>query len=210
MKKILLISLTILLSSCGSMRVVDSWKNSEVLFFKPQKLLIVGVTDNLTARKIFESKLKNEFQNRNINALESTEVFDVSFTGEQQTESEIQTMIAGLSEKGFDAVIVSVVKGVDDRRNYTEGYYTVGYNWTRFGRYYYRYQDIYYTPGYYNEYSVYHVETTLYNINEKSDKSLLWVGAIDMYDPEDISQTVDEYVRVLMKQLEKENIITHR
>lgn len=210
MKKILLISLAILLSSCGSMRVVDSWKNSEVLFFKPQKLLIVGVTDNLTARKIFESKLKTEFENRNINAVESAEVFDATFTDSQQTESKIQEMIDGLSEKGFDAVIISVVKGVDDKRNYTQGYYTVGYNWTRFGRYYYRNQDIYYTPGYYSAYSVYHVETSLYNINEKSDKSLLWVGAIDLYNPESISRTVNEYVSVLMKQLEKENVITNR
>ncbi len=210
MKKILLISLAILLSSCGSMRVVDSWKNSEVLFFKPQKLLIVGVTDNLTARKIFESKLKTEFENRNINAVESAEVFDATFTDSQQTESKIQEMIDGLSEKGFDAVIISVVKGVDDKRNYTQGYYTVGYNWTRFGRYYYRNQDIYYTPGYYSAYSVYHVETSLYNINEKSDKSLLWVGAIDLYNPESISRTVNEYVSVVMKQLEKENVITNR
>jgi len=210
MKKILWISLAILLSSCGSMRVVDSWKNDDVLFFKPKKLLVVGVTDNLTARKIFEQKLKNEFQNRNIIAVESTTIFETSFTDTKQTETEIQKMISGLSDKGFDAVIISVVKGVDDRRNYSQGYYSIGYNWTRFGRYYYRYQDIYYTPGYYNEYSVYHVETSLYNINEESDKSLVWVGAIDLFNPQSISGTVDEYVTVLMRQLEKENVITNR
>ena len=210
MKKILWISLAILLSSCGSMRVVDSWKNDDVLFFKPKKLLVVGVTDNLTARKIFEQKLKNEFQNRNIIAVESTTIFETSFTDTKQTETEIQKMISGLSDKGFDAVIISVVKGVDDRRNYSQGYYSIGYNWTRFGRYYYRYQDIYYTQGYYNEYSVYHVETSLYNINEESDKSLVWVGAIDLFNPQSISGTVDEYVTVLMRQLEKENVITNR
>jgi hypothetical protein len=210
MKKFLWISLAILLSSCGSMRVVDSWKNDDVLFFKPKKLLVVGVTDNLTARKIFEQKLKNEFQNRNIIAVESTTIFETSFTDTKQTETEIQKMISGLSDKGFDAVIISVVKGVDDRRNYSQGYYSIGYNWTRFGRYYYRYQDIYYTPGYYNEYSVYHVETSLYNINEESDKSLVWVGAIDLFNPQSISGTVDEYVTVLMRQLEKENVITNR
>lgn len=207
MKKSFFVLMGMLLCSCGTMRVVDSWKNNDAATFNLQKILVIGVTDNLTARKIFESKLKSEFQNRNIQAVESTAIFDTSFTNTKQTEAEIQTMISGISEKGFDSVIISVVKGVDNRRNYSQGYYTVGYNWRRFGRYYYKYQDIYYTPGYYSKYSVYHIETSLYNINEKSDKSLLWVGAIDLDNPQYISRTVNEYVRVVMKQLEKEKIV---
>lgn len=139
-KAILLLSV-VLLSSCSSIRVVDSWKDEEILFFKPQKLLVSGVTDNLTARKIFESKLKEEFEKRNIITTESTEVFDVSFTNSEKTNNDIDSMESQLKNKGFDAVIISVVKGVDENRNYSSGYYTVNYHWRRFGRYYYRYQN---------------------------------------------------------------------
>lgn len=208
MKKIIFLIAPLLFLNCSSIQVVDSWKNEDMLFFKPQKLLVVGVTDNLTARKIFEEKLKNEFLKRNINAVESTTIFDAAFTDSEKSEAEIQQMIAGLSEKGFDAVIITAVKGVDEQNSYYPGYYTVNYNWTRFGKYYYRYQDIYYNPSYYSEFSVYHVETSIYNIIEQSDKSLVWVGALNISDPQSIKNTVNEYVTTIMKRLEKEKVIT--
>ncbi|MFD2564392.1 hypothetical protein [Aquimarina rubra] len=208
MKKTIFVVLVLLLSACSSVRVVDSWKNEEVLFFKPQKLMVLGVTQNLTARKIFEENLKKEFMKRNIIAYVSTETFDASFTDSQKTEAEINTMVKGLSDEGFDAVIISAVKGVDEKRNYNSGYYTVGYRWTRFGRYYYRFQDIYYDPGYYNEYKVYHVETSIYNINLDDNKSLVWVGALDIIDPQSINTTVNEYVSAIIARLERDRIIT--
>lgn len=207
MKKILLLLLPLLLTDCSSVRMVDSWKNEEVVLFQPKKLLVIGVTDNLTARRIFEEKFKNELLERNINAVESTAVFDISFTDSKRSEEEIDKMIAGLSEKGFDAVLISAVKGIDERTNYRQGYYAVDYYWTRFGRYYYTYQDIYYHPGYYDEYNIYHVETSIYNINEASDKSLIWVGAANIVDPDTIKETVNHYVATLLKRLEEDNVL---
>ena len=208
MKNIILLLSIVMLSGCSSIRVVDSWKNEDVLFFKPQKLLVVGVTNNLTARKIFERQLKDEFLKRNINAFESSEVIEVSFTDSKKTEEEINTMVQGLSGMGFDAIIISAVKGVDDKRNYSRGYYTIDYRLRRFGRYYYYYQDIYYNPEYYSEYKIYHVETSIYNINEKDDTSLIWVGALDLVDPNGISKTVDSYVTAVVRRLETEGLIT--
>jgi hypothetical protein len=138
--------------SCSSTRFVDSWKNEEIDRFSPDKLLIVGMTENLTARRIFEENLKREFLSREINAVQSTEVIDRSFTEAQRTEEEIEAMRADLLAKGFDAVIITAVIGVDEKTSYSPGYYDIGYRWYRFGRYYYRYQDIYYTPGYYDDY----------------------------------------------------------
>ncbi len=208
MKKIQILSILVfVLTGCSSVKFVDSWKNEQSPVFKPQKLLVVGVTDNLTARKIFESTLKSEFLMRNIETHESSVVFNSSFSDDNKTEKEINDMIVGLSEKGFDAVIISAVKGVDDRKNYTKGYYTINTRLRRFGRYYYYYQDIYHNPGYYNEYKVYHVETSIYNLTEEDDRSLIWVGAIDIVDPKDISKTVNEYVNAIITRLEKDGII---
>ncbi|MFL1895330.1 hypothetical protein ACJRPK_06480 [Aquimarina sp. 2-A2] len=197
-----------LFMSCSSVKIVDSWKNEEVLFFKPNKLMVLGITPNLTARKIFEEELKNEFMKRNINAYVSGEALDTSFTDSQKTEEEIDTLVQKLSQKGFDAVVISAVKGIDEKRTYDRGYYTVGYSWRRFGRYYYTYQDIFYNPRYYNEYKIYHVETSIYNINEGENKSLVWVGSLDIIDPTTITTTVRDYVNAIIAKLIKDNIIT--
>ena len=207
MKKIAFVIGLVILSSCSSTRFVDSWRNKEITTFKPQKLLVVGMTDNLTGRKIFEEELKKAFVQRNMNALESSLVFDEAFTTSKKSEAEIDEMIKKLSDDGFDAVVITAVKGVAERRSYTSGYYTVGYHWSRFGRYYYRFQDVYYTPGYYDDYRVYHVETSIYNINEDNNKSLVWVGSFDIVNPQTITSTVKDYVNRTVKQLEREKLI---
>lgn len=207
MKKLVLIIGFLIMSSCSSTRYIDSWKNTEIDTFQPEKLLVVGMTDNFTARKIFEQDLKREFKKRNINAFESANVIDKAFTDSKKSMEEINSMIKNLSEDRFDAIIITAVKGVEDKETYTRGYYTVDYHWRRFGRYYFRFQDVYYTPGYYNNYKVYTVESTIYNINEDEDKSLVWVGAFKIVNPQKISTTVKDYVAKIIEQLEKEGLI---
>ncbi|MEK6152263.1 hypothetical protein WIW50_03345 [Flavobacteriaceae bacterium 3-367] len=207
MKRILLWAIILVLTSCSSTRFVDSWKNSEVSALQPDKLLVIGMTDNLTARKIFEQELKTALTRRNIKAEESSIFLDGSFTESKKSQEEINAMIAELSADGFDAVMITAVKGVDENRSYTRGYYTVRYNWQRFGRYYFRYQDVYYHPGYYDDYKVYHVETSLYDIKADENKSLVWVGSFDIVNPRNITSTVDDYVEKIIQQLEQEGLI---
>ncbi|MHB1196953.1 MAG: hypothetical protein ACYC0A_08950 [Lutibacter sp.] len=208
MKRIALFVGILLLSACSSTRFVDSWKNTGITSFEPKKMLVVGMTDNLTARKIFEEKLKNAFVLRNIYAVESTDVIDGTFTNAKKSEQEIDEMIRKVAYQGFDTVVITSIKGVDERINYqTEYYPTIGYRWSRFGRYYYWYQDIYYSPQYYDSYKVYNVETVIYNISEDDTKSLVWVGALNLVDPQSINASVNDYVTSIIKQLERENLI---
>ena len=117
-------------------------------------------------------------------------------------------MIKELAKQGFDTVVITSVKGIDERVDYQTEYYTsIGYRWSRFGRYYYRYQDIYYSPQYYESYKVYNVETAIYNINADDTKSLVWVGALNLVDPQTITSTINDYVDKIIKQLEREKLI---
>ena len=210
MKRILIIIGLLALAACSSTRFVGSWKNQEISSFKPQKLLVVGITDNLTARKIFEEELRKAFLLRSIYAEESTIVFDETFTTSKKTEEEVNQMTQGISDKGFDAVIITAVKGVDEKRSYSPNYYTIGYRWSHFGHYYYRFQDVYYTPEYYESYKVYTIETSIYNLNEEDSKSLVWTGSFNLINPQSISSTIKDYVDKIVRQLEKENLIEKR
>jgi len=117
-----------LLTSCYSTRFIDSWKNREVTTFEPEKLLVIGMTNNLTVRKIFEEDMKNALQGRGINTIESSTVLEKSFTDSQKSEEEIDTVKEELLANGFDAVALTAVVGIDDRRDYNSGYYSFGYN----------------------------------------------------------------------------------
>lgn len=207
MKKLIAILGMLLVVSCSSTRFVESWRNREIVTFDPDSVLVVGMTDNLTARGIFEEELRIALTQRGINAQESIGVLDRLFSDTKKSEEEIESMTQELIEKGFDAVMITAVTGVDERSHYHPGYYSVGWRWYRFGRYYYRYQDIYYTPRYYEEYRIYHLETAIYNLTEDEERSLVWVGTFDIVDPQSVSSTVNDYVKKIIMQLEKENII---
>lgn len=195
------------LLSCSSTKVTDSWINKEYISYKPKKILIVGLTDNLTARKIFEEKLAKELKDRRINAVQSFDELEIAFTSVKQTEDNIQNEINKLTKIGFDAILISAVKGVNEKTVYSADVFRRDYYWRRFGRYYYLYQDVYFDPGYYEKYNIYNIEATLYDLNEDNDKSLVWVASFDIVDPTKIEKSVNDYVKAIIASLEKEAFI---
>lgn len=195
------------LTSCSSTRMIDSWKSSEYTNYQPKKVLIVGITDNLTARKIFEQNLKNKLSGRGIGIVESSVVFDEDFMNSKQTEEQIEKQVNRLVADGYDSVLISTVKGVDSETSYSGNKFLTGYYWHHFGRYYYLYQDVYFEPSYYNNYKVYHIEASLYNIKSNNEKSLVWVASYNIVDPININSTVNDYIRAIVKSLKKESLI---
>ena len=207
MKKIVYAFIIVIFLNCSSTRMVDSWRSQEYNNYIPKKVLIIGVTENLTARKKFESQLSKELINRGIEAVESYNVFKPTFTSLKQTEEDIEKEVGKIYNNGFDAILISAVKGVDEKTAYTGDWFRTDYYWRRFGRYYYFYQDVYFDRGYYNKYNIYNIESSLYNLKENNDKSLVWVASYNVVDPSSINTIVNDYVQSIIKSLEKEGII---
>ncbi|WP_299111204.1 hypothetical protein [uncultured Winogradskyella sp.] len=207
MKAIIYVIITLILVSCSSVKMTDTWVDKELIISHPKKVLVVGLTDNLTARKIFEEQLKTKLKNRGIEAIESYNVFKPTFTSLKQTEEDIQNEIVKLTNDGFDAILISAVKGVNEKESYSGDKYIVDYYWRGFGLYYFLYQDVYLTEGYYEKYKVYHIESSLYNLKTNEEKSLVWVASYNLVDPKKINSSVSRYVKAIIKSLEKEQII---
>ena len=199
-----------MLSSCASTMMTDSWKNPEFTSFQPENVMLIGVTQNTTARMLYEQRLKDEFNARGINASQSGLIFEDSFKDSKQTEEDIEKQVDKLLGLGYDTILISAVKGIDERVTYNDGIPQNYFYLRRFGRHYYLFQDIYFEPGYYNKYKIYHIETTIYNIKKDANKSLVWVGSYDLVDPYDVSKSVNHYVKVVTQSLEEVTIIPRR
>ncbi|WAC02319.1 hypothetical protein N7U66_00735 [Lacinutrix neustonica] len=182
-------------------------EESEYKDFNPNNVLVIGVTPDLEARNAFESQLKTELYHRDINALQSAVVFESSFIDSKQTETEIENQIDTLLSKGYDTVIVSTVKGVDDKMAIVSESKKTDYNLQKFKTYYLLSQNVYFDTDYYENYKVYHIETSIYNLKKDNEKALIWVGYYDIIDPENTKKTVDDYVKAVVKALEKERLI---
>ena len=206
-KRVVVLVFILLIPSCSSTRLINSWKNPEYNIFKPQKVLVVGVTPNYEARKAFEFQLITHLNTRNIIAVQSAVVFETAFTDSKQAAKDIEAQIDKLLSKGYDTVLVSLVKSVSDNESYGSESSKTDYHLRRFALYYLAYQKAYFKQEHSSRYKVFNIETSLYNLNKTSDKSLIWQGSFDLVDPYNSDKAMNAYIKKLIKTLEREKLI---
>ena len=197
----------LLFVGCSSTKLISSWKNSDYEIFKPKKILVVGVTPDYEARKAFEFQVITELNARKINALQSAAVFESSFQDSEQTEKDIEAEVDKLISSGYDTVLVSLVKGIDENASYASESSKTDYRIRKFVGYYLIYQDAYFKQNDYTEYKVYNIETSIYSIKEDSIQPLVWRATFDLIDPDSATKAIDIYSKKLIKVLEREKII---
>lgn len=207
MKPIIPTVLSFLLISCSSVEIVDNWKNPDIEVFESSKVLIVGTTSNKEARRQFETQLKQQYELRGIEAFMSLDIFEPDFTIEKQSAEAINRIEAILIANNFDAILFTKVIGVEDKIAYRDNYDSYDETHKNFKDDYLKYQDIYYNPDYYDEYTVYHSETSLYCLCPTKDRELIWKGYIDITDPQSITGTVSDYVKLVTIVLEEQNLM---
>ncbi|WP_046756687.1 hypothetical protein [Kordia jejudonensis] len=207
MKRFAILLISILLTSCTSTTLVDYWKNPDIEYYEPQKVLIVGLTSNEKARKQFENELKQEFELRGTEAVASLDLPYASFKTKKVTLKELNELEEKLLQNSFDAIILSKVIGVEDKVMYKNKYHDRKETYRGFAEEYVKYQDIYYNPEYYDEYTIYHSETSMYCICPTKDRELLWKGYIDIIDPVSIDKSVSDYVKLTIAILEEEKLL---
>ncbi|MGB5272737.1 MAG: hypothetical protein WBN39_01670 [Flavobacteriaceae bacterium] len=206
MKKFLLIALLALMG-CSSAELVENWKNPDIVIFDANKVLIVGMTQNEDARSEFETKLKREFKKRGVDAERSIDLFDVAFTNSHKSEEEISAVEEQLLDKDFDAILFTKILGSESRKPLVESISELDdYNST-FREDYMTHQNIYYDTDYYEEYRIYHAETSLYCICVDKERSLIWKGSIDILDPIDVKKTVNDYIKLVVLAMEEQDLI---
>ena len=206
MKKIVLIILVFLLG-CSNTQLVENWKNPDIVLFDAYKVLIVGMTQNDEARERFETKLKREFDRRDVEAVRSIDVFDVEFTDARKSEEELNRVERQLLDKDFDAILFTKVIGSEDRQTFRRNMQELDSYYGRFRDDYIKHQDIYYDTDYYDKFTIYHAETSLYCICEGKERSLIWRGSIDITDPVNIDKTVDDYIKLVVLAMEEQDLI---
>lgn len=207
MKHSFLVIIMLALISCSSTQLIENWKNPDIDSYAPSKVLVVGLTSNIEARQKFEQHLKNALESRGAEAVMSLEVFEPTFRAGKMSEDELKVLENNLINDGFDTVLFSKVIGVEDKIAYKENYGDYDETHRKFRHDYLMYQDIFYNPDYYDEYTIYHAETAMYCICPTKERELVWKGYIDIVDPQSIDETVTDYVNLVIAVLEAQQLI---
>jgi len=206
MKKALAL-LIIIIAACSSAELVDTWKNPDIVIFDAYKVLIVGMTPNEDARDKFETKMKRQFSKRNIEAVRSIDLFDVEFTHTARTEEELDEVEQVLLDRDFDAILFTKVLGSESKQSFRQRMADLDSYYGKFSDDYMTHQDIYFDDTYYDQYLIYHVETSLYCICVGKERELIWRGVIDITDPIDMTKTIDDYIKLVVLAMGEQDVI---
>ncbi|MBD3863804.1 hypothetical protein [Olleya marilimosa] len=207
MKKGLLILLLTALYACDSTQLRDRWISPDASDYTLKKVFIVGLTNNVVDKAQFEKKLQKQLIERGVEASVSLDKFDADFLESKKTDDELKALEHQLIQEGFDAVIFTKVAGIKNKIQYKKDYTNFDKNHKKFNDDFLMYQDQVFNPDAYQEYQVYNAETSVYCLCPTKDRTLIWKGYIDIVDPENIDQTVNDYSKLLILVLENDGII---
>jgi hypothetical protein len=201
--------LSLFLASCSSVKITDTWTDTDVVNFKNQKILVVSVSDTDTSRMRFENDM---VQDLNENGYQS-EVSYVDFPEISPSKKVKGEALENLKDKlrkdGVSFVLVNIVRDV---QNYTtsttsgSSYNTMPY----YGRYYHR--GFY---GYYGgmstgtastvtqEKTKYILESIVYDLSKPEDKQLQAIITSEIDNPDTVGTASKEFSEKIIKELNK-------
>ncbi len=200
-------SFFVLILACSDAEIVSSWKNPDIVLFDAYKVLVVGMTPNPDARIVFETKMTDRFTQQGVEAMRSVDLFDVTFTNSARTVQELDDVEQRLLDKDFDAILFTKILGSENRQTLSKKLSELDRNNAKFKDDYLSHQNIYYEDEYYEQYTVYFVETALYCICVDKERDLIWRGVIEVSDPIEAEDTIDEYIDLVVSTMEYEDLI---
>lgn len=206
MKKIALLFVLPLLVSCSSTKLIDQWKSQDTPVYEANKILVVGMSADADVRRNFEEQLSKSLEKEGVVAVRSIDFFENVFQVEDKTEKEMDLIENSLLQAGFDSVLFSKVTGSEDKVTLVQAYKNFDKEILNFKDYYIDNQSVYHTQ-FNDSYKIYHTETSVFCICEGKERELLWKGSIDLVGPEKPNKAIKDYVRLLMKSLEENEIV---
>ncbi|GAA4275719.1 hypothetical protein [Aquimarina mytili] len=203
----------ILLSSCSSVRITDSWRNLEVPEIKDKKVMIVSKTDDQTVRIRFEKDLVENLNKKGYQSVESYVVFPNSSPTKELSKSETLEIKEKLKNYGIDVVIVTVLKHSEEytkTTNKNNSFHTVYPSYYGLGYYrgFYRYYGTIYVDSdpvtvITENVKKYTLETVVYDLTQPKEKQLLSVITTEIDDPQTLGTVSIDFSKKVVKELNK-------
>ena len=202
--KLMCAFILIVLSSCGSVNIVDAWKAENINEMRDNNILVIARTANNTARIEFESEITNQLKARGLNATASFSRFPNLNPDAKMTEERKQLIRFILDSEGYNGIVLTVLKDVRERTvtSYESGSY-FGSPWDNYyPPYFGGFYSYYYRPYTYTS-KTYYLETVIYNLDAPENAQLVAVVTSKIEDPKDIYKIASRYAEEIVKALEK-------
>ena len=206
----------VLLSSCSSVKVLDSWKGDNLATMSDKNILVIARTDNQQARIAIEEAMANDIRKAGFKATESYLKFNSMNPNKKVDPGTVQALI---EKAGFKGVVMNVLKDYNESMVTEEsgGYYAGGTTYYGgYPGYYGGFYGYYHNPYSYSTYGnyvpsssttriskSYILETLIYNLDEPEGKQLVSVVTTQIIDPSSITKTAKDYSKLVFNSLKR-------
>jgi len=191
------------ISSAKSSKLAFSWKNPQYAGGSFKNVLVLAMNGQASGRAEFEDRMVTGIARPGVQAVPSYSLLPRP----ESTPIEMDQLKDVVRSQGFDAVVVSRLVKYDRSVTYVPGqaYPLYPYYATFYG-YYGALYPVVYSPGYLQTDTTAQIETNFYS-TAKPDGELVWTGTSNTVNPRSVSKAINDVVKLVVQQLEKEGII---
>lgn len=216
----ILLLLSLVFSSCSSIKVLNAWKSDQSETIRDKKVLVIARANRQQARVAFEEAIAKKMRNAGLDATESYREIAEMDPNKKISEKEVAETRARLEAKGYNAVVITMVKdkSLDVKRNVQGGYYAGATMPGYYPMYYSGFYGYYAHPSSYMYYggnyvpetittqtsTTYVLETLVYNLDLPEDQQLLAEVTSSIEDPTNAFETANAYANKITKALKNQ------
>ena len=189
----------VLIIGCAGTKLTHTWVD-EARRGKPvSDILVIGVTykENEAVRRSFEDRFVAQLRAVGIEAISSGDA--VSIPTDLKLEKD--DILNAVNKYNNDAVIITHVVGKEDKEAYTPPARSYGGYYGYYGRAY----GYAHNPGYTRTHTLVRLATNLYDV--KTEK-LIWSGKSETSDTDSTRQAIDDVIKVLIKDMQKNGLLS--
>lgn len=195
-----------MLSSCGSTKLIQQYKNPDTINFEANKVLVIGISDDTELRRTYEKMMTEQLDKRGVIAVKSIDFFESSFNNDKKSLEELNQIEGRLLDAGFDAILFTKITNQESRVTILDSYRKFAKDFQTFEDYYYGNQHIYFREQQ-DRYQVYTTETSLDCICPGKERELLWRGEIEVVDADKVNRNINSYMQILFNTLEENKLL---
>ncbi len=206
MKRIsIVLVLSIVLGSCSSIKITNSWKQSNLSDLKAEKILVMSKLGDEVAKVRFESEITQGLIRKGYNAYESSDILP-ELNSNQSSEGLLNST---LKDAGIGVVVATILK---DEEDYAVEQVTGGglsnpyYGGSYMG--FYGFYDMYYLAPAYSgimttKAKKYILETVVYDLSRKSKDQIIQGMTLSIDNPETLGSSATAVSSIILKELLK-------
>jgi hypothetical protein len=187
----------LILGACASTSLVNQWKSPEFSGPPVRKVLVVGVTQQPSVRRVFEDEFASQLRAAGVEAVPSYTIIA------EDGQAEQALLEKAVQEQGADGVLVTRLVKSEQKTQVTPGYYHPAPMMGFYGWYSAAWVG-YYEPPMVYQYDVVTSETSLYS---PPQSRLVWSGMTETFSPRDVRKETQGFAKVIIGALRKQGIV---